>query len=121
MKQASIKIKTYAGSISSKVNIVDNGNLQKKIFNIMILSLGILACFYLILLTTMVVNIVARKSLESRARNLASEVSAMELSYLTMSNKIDHNLGLSLGFKEEQIKYATRKSFGSVKISSNEI
>ncbi|MBY0376920.1 hypothetical protein K2P96_03025 [Patescibacteria group bacterium] len=121
MRQVSLKLKTYAGSLNGRVAIVNNGNLQRRILHIMLLSLGVLACLYVVMLTTMVINIVERKTLESRARSLTNEVSGMELSYLTMSNKIDPALGLSLGFKEEPVKFATRKSLGSVKITNNEI
>ncbi len=121
MKQASLKIKSYAGNLNSRVSIVDSGNLQKRILKLMLLSMGALAFTYILLLGNMVINIVERKTLETNARTLTSEVSALELSYLSLSNKIDPALGLSLGFKEQEVKFATRKSLGSVKISNNEI
>ena len=60
MKQASLKLKSY----TSNVNIIDNGNLQKRILNAMFWVLGILMFFYVFLLLNMVFNIVERKTLE---------------------------------------------------------
>ncbi len=121
MRQVSLKIKSYAGNLNGAVSIVNNGNLQRRILNSMLLSLGVLAVCYVLLLGSMILNIVERKTLEASARSLSNEVSALELNYLSMSNKIDPSLGASLGFKEQEVKYATRKSLGSVKITNNEI
>lgn len=117
MRQVALKIKNYAGS----VDIVNNNNLQRRILNIALSSLGALAVFYVLLLGNMVFNIVERKSLETNLRTLSSEVAELELTYLSISNTVDSNLGLSLGFKEQPATYATRKSLGSVKLTKNEI
>jgi hypothetical protein len=121
MRQASIKFKTYAGNLNSKVAIVNNSNLQTRILHTMLFSLAALAFLYVLFLGHMILNIVERKHLEADARNLSNEVSELELSYLSMSNTIDPTLGLSLGFKEQEVKFATRKSLGSVKVTNNEI
>lgn len=46
MKQASLKLKSYAGNVS----IIDNGNLQKRILNFMLWTLGVLILGYVLLL-----------------------------------------------------------------------
>ena len=117
MKQASLKLKSYAGN----VNIIDNGNLQKRIFNIMLWTLGALALAYVLLLGNMVFNIVERKTLETYARTLSNEVGNLELKYLSESQKVDLNLAYSLGFQETKKAYTNRKSFGSISIAKNEI
>lgn len=125
MRQVSLKLKSYG----NRVNIVDNDNLQRRIFNIMLCSLGVLAFCYVLFMGTMIINIVERKALEANARTLGSEVADLELNYLSLSNKIDASLGTSLGFKEQEVKFATRKSLGkstgtpvgSVKAVKNEI
>jgi len=108
MKQASIKIKSYAGNL----NAVNGGELSKRIFNIMLTSFGALALCYILLLGNMILNIVERKSLENRARALGSEVGDLELTYLSLSGKVDLNLAQSMGFKGIEAKFATRKSLG---------
>ena len=117
MKQASLKLKSYA----SNVNIIDNGNLQKRILNTMLLMLGILTLLYIFFLGNMVFNIVERKALEKSALTLSNEVGNLELEYFSMSQKVDLNLAYSLGFKEIKAKFATRKALGSINIAKNEI
>ena len=117
MKQASLKLKSYA----TNVNIIDNNNLQRRVFNIMLWTLGMLAFFYVFLLGNMVFNIVERKTLETYALTLSNEVGNLELEYLSTSQKVDLNLAYSLGFEETKTKYTTRKAFGSISIAKNEI
>lgn len=117
MKQASLKLKSYA----SNVNIVDNGNLQKRILNIMLWTLGTLALLYVFLLGNMVFNIIGRRTLETRALTLSNDVGSLELEYLSLSQKVDLDLAHSLGFKETKATFATRKALGSINIAKNEI
>jgi len=117
MKAIAIKMKSYTGS----VNIVNNNNIQARIFHMLLLSFGIFAFIYVLFLGNMVFNIVERKSLETDARTLSSEVGDLELTYLSISNKIDLTLSHSLGFTETPAKFATRKSLGSLKVANNEI
>jgi len=117
MKQASLKLKSYANN----VNIIDSGNLQKRIFNIMLWTLGALVLIYVFLLGNMVFNIVERKALETYALTLSNEVGELELKYLSESQKIDLNLAYSLGFKDTKAAFATRKFLGSLSIAKNEI
>lgn len=106
MKAIAIKFKNYAGG----VDIVDNSNLHARILHCLFMSMGILSLVYIFLLGSMVWNIVERRSLEAEARTLSNEVGDLELSYLSMSNKVDLNLSTALGFKETKIIFATRKS-----------
>ena len=117
MRQASLKFKNYAAN----VHIIDNGNLQKRILNVMLYTLLSLTIFYVFLLANMVWNIVERKSLEGRALALAGEVGNLELEYFSLSQKIDINLAYSLGFKETKTNFVTRKALGSISIAKNEI
>ncbi len=116
MRQASLKLKSHA----SNVNIINNGNLQRRILNIMLWTLGILAFFYVFLLGNMVFNIVERKALEGYAYALSNDVGDLELEYLSMSKKVDLNLAYSLGFKEIKTKFVTRKTLGLLNLSSIE-
>lgn len=110
MKQASLKLKSYA----TNVNIIDNGNLRVRILNTLLLALGVLAISYVFLLGYMVLNIVERKTLEAYSLNLSNKIADLELEYLSASQKIDLNLAYSLGFKETKIKYTANKTVGFV-------
>ncbi len=126
MKQATLKLKNYAGSVS----IVNNSNLKRRVLNIMLWSLGALGLCYVLLLGNMVFSIVARRSFEADARVLSNQVGDLELVYLSMSGKVDPALAVSMGFRETKIKFATRKSLGystagefigSIKMPQNEL
>ena len=114
MKKTAIKIKNYAGN----VNIVNNNNLEKRILNILIYSLGMCALIYVLILGSITFNIVARQSLGIHARNLSNEVGDLELKYLSLSNKVDLALSSSMGFKEAKTEYALRKSLGTLSFLS---
>ncbi|MEI6280456.1 MAG: hypothetical protein WCP17_00435 [bacterium] len=117
MKQASLKLKM---SIQN-VNIIDNNiEVQKIILRTMLLIIATLAIFYVLILGNMVFNITQRKVLEKEALVLSSEVGNLELSYLSISNKVDLTLSSSMGFKETRASFATRKSLSSIgSLSSN--
>ena len=117
MKTITQKMKSYTNGVV----IVNNNNIEQKIFKILFGFGGALILFYILILSNMVFNIIERKTLEADARVLGNEVGNLELEYLSMSNKIDLNLSYSLGFKEAKTKFATRKSLGSIKVVNNEI
>jgi len=126
MKTIAIKMKTYAGN----VNIVDNSDLEKKVLNLLFMTLGLLALVYVCLLGSMVFNIVERKSAEAEARTLGNEVADLQLQYLSMCNKIDLALSASLGFKETKIAFTSEKTlgrlnahgpFGNIKLTNGEL
>ena len=93
------------------LNIVTN-NFERSLFSFIFWSLGFLTLVYVLLLGNMVKNIVERQSLESSARTLVNEVRDLEVTYLSMSNKVDLTLSYSLGFKNTQATFATRKTLG---------
>jgi len=118
MKTIAIKMKSYA----TKANVADNNNLEKRILNVMLWSLGALAFCYVFFLGNMVFNIIERKVSEVDARSLQNEVGNLESQYFSASGKVDLSLAESMGFKETNNKqYAVRKSLGSLKIASNEL
>lgn len=104
--------------ISSKINIhirsvsIINNNIERLILPVVFWSFGALAILYVLLLGNMVMNIIERRSLEVSARDLSNEVGDLELTYLSLSNKVDLVLANSLGFKETKTTFVTRKSLG---------
>lgn len=116
MKQAVLKIKKI-----SRTKVLNDTVFLQHIFQTVLFSLLALAILYLFLLGSMVFNIVERKSVESHAYVLSNEVSDMELEYLALSKKIDMAYAKSVGFQETKTNFATRKTFGSISLSKNEI
>lgn len=117
MRQLSLKLKSYGGAIS----IVDNNNLERRVFYILVSFFGALGFLYVVILGNMTFDIIERKSSEAEARTLANEVLQLELTYLDISSKVDMALAESMGFKEAKTNFATRKSIGSVKIVNNDL
>lgn len=117
MKAAALKLKNYA---AGSVNIVNNSDLNRRLSRFLLGSLGLLALVYVFLLASMVYNIVGRRSLEAEARTLSSDVGDMELTYLSLSNKIDLPLSYSLGFKEADAEFAARQSLDPIKSAASQ-
>ncbi len=112
MKRTAQKIKNY----TPNVNIVNNNNLEKRILNILLFSLGACVLAYVLILGNITFNIVARQSLGVHARSLSNEVGSLELEYLTMSNNVDLAMSSEMGFKEIKAQYALRKSLGTLSL-----
>lgn len=110
-------------NLKPKTNIINNNDIEKRIFKNMLCFAGFLSICYLFLLGDMVWNIVARKNLESHVVALNTEVGSLELEYLALSSKVDLNLAHSLGFNEASVKkFATRKpALGVVALANNEL
>ena len=109
-------MKTYAGSVS----IVNNNNLERRIFTTLLLGFAFFTAIYLLLLGNMIFNIIERKTAETEIRNLSSSVSGLELSYLSLSKNINLDMAGSLGFSEtSQKKFTSRKALGSLKLASS--
>ena len=109
MRQATLKLKKNI----QNVNITNNNiGVQQLILKAMLSTLVALALFYVLILGNMVFNIVQRKNLEKNELTLSSQVSNLELSYLSVSSSVDVTLSSSMGFKAIPVNYATRKSLG---------
>ncbi|MCU0660314.1 MAG: hypothetical protein MUD00_01740 [Candidatus Pacebacteria bacterium] len=87
-------------SFKIHTRIVNNDNLMERSFRALCLTLGLLFLAYLYFLGTITFGIVERRALEAQAKELASEVSTLELQYLALSNNIDIELAETLGFTE---------------------
>ncbi len=117
-------------SASSQINMQVRGisivhhNPDRLIFHTLLATLGLLALAYVIILGNMVFNIVERRALEEEARALASEVSDLELDYISRMSGVDLNFAYSLGYKEVKPRFATRKSLGAlpnINLAKNDI
>ncbi len=109
--------------IKFNTSIVNNNNLEKKIFYILASFFAVGIAFYLYLVSHAIFNIIERKNIESDIRNLSGEISTIQIEYITLSKKIDYSLAESLGFKEaKDVYFASRKtSVGALIKNSNEL
>ena len=110
MRQASLKLKSYAGSLQ----IIDNSDLGQKALNFILVSFVLMALFYILILGNITFNIIERRSFEAQARNVSNEVLKLELTYLKLSETVDQNLARQMGFREAQASFTAEKSLGSV-------
>ena len=92
-------------------NIVENSYIQKILLRILISSLIVLSVIYIYFIGSITFNVLARKTLEGTVRNLSSNISNLELTYLSSANKINKDFALSKGFVEINNNiFATRGS-----------
>ena len=118
MRQASLKLKMSIQNVDITNNNIE---MERMILNIMFFILGGLALSYVLILGNTVLNIVQRRALEKEMLVLSNEVGDYELAFLSVSNDIDLPLSSSMGFKEIQVNFATRKALGSLSFNKNEI
>jgi len=124
MRHISAKLNIYARRVGNP-SIVGN-DIERIVLRFVLWSFAVLGILYIVLLGNMVRNIVERRTLETNARTLESEVGNLELTYLSMSNNVDLPFSYSLGFKETKATFTTRKALGyipegSVKLAQNNI
>lgn len=111
MERINLKLKTYYARNADNVAII-NQSIEKLTLRAILYAFGGLGVLYVFLLVSTVINIVERRTLETDARSLGSEVRDLELTYLSLSNSIDLERSYALGFKETKTNFATRKSLG---------
>jgi hypothetical protein len=116
MHQMTLKFNSYAKNIAN-ANVINNSR-DRIILHAILFSIGALAVVYLVLLGSMVRNILERRSLEVRQRALSSEVGDLELTFLSLSGKVNLPLAYSLGFREAKATFATRKSLSALPLST---
>ncbi len=120
MIEASSKLKMHIQNHIQNADIMGSGT-EHLVLNGMLASFALLSICYVVFLGNMVLNIVERRTLEAEARTLSSEVSDLELTYLSMSNSIDVNLSHSLGFEEAKPNFATRKPLTALGLGYNNL
>ncbi|HAE36677.1 MAG: hypothetical protein UR85_C0008G0017 [Candidatus Nomurabacteria bacterium GW2011_GWF2_35_66] len=90
-------------------NIAGNTSTQMILFKILVGSLITLSVVYIYMIGSITFNVVARKSLENEARILGSNISELELTYLSDMNNINKALATSRGFVDMKSNiFATR-------------
>lgn len=90
-------------------DIAANTDTRRFIFRIIVSSLICLCLVYVYMIGSITFNVIARKSLETTARNLNSSISQLELTYLSSINSVNKDKAIELGFVETKSNiYATR-------------
>lgn len=90
-------------------DIVENTYTQRFLFRIILGSLLSFFIVYIYLIGSITFNVVAYKSLNNTARNLGSNISQLELTYLNSMSEVNKTLATSLGFEDtKQNIFATR-------------
>jgi hypothetical protein len=98
------------------IDIVEDKDIRRVIFRVFISALIILSVTYMYLIGSITFNVLARKSIESESRQLASKVGDLELKYLNDANKIDKAYAISLGFVDSKANIFTTRNLPSVAI-----
>jgi len=113
MTQIAQSINMSFGSMSNVINneIAKTGKIEKKIFYILIAILFILFMFYGYFVNQTIHNIVKRESMESEIKVINSNISELELKYLSIKNNLTLDYAYSIGFLEaKKINYISKKS-----------
>ncbi len=97
-------------------NIIKNNHTRAIIFKALIFSLILLAIAYVYIILSITFNVIARKSLENRIQIFSSNISKLELTYLSGMNKIDKNYVTSNGFVDISNNIFAIRSTNSVAI-----
>ena len=97
-------------------DIVKNTQIQRTLFRILVGSLVVLSIVYIYIIGSITFNVVARKSLETTARNLGSSISQLELTYLSDMNNVNKTRATSLGFVDTNSNIFATRSINHVAI-----
>lgn len=90
-------------------DIRSDGYTQRMIFRVLLGSLLSLSIVYVYMIGSITFNVVARKSLENTARVLGSNISELELTYLSNINDVNKARATTLGFVDTKSNiFATR-------------
>ncbi|HAQ02751.1 TPA: hypothetical protein DEP30_03110 [Candidatus Nomurabacteria bacterium] len=94
--------------------IVENSNTQRVILRILLGSLLSLSIVYIYMIGSITFNVVARKSLDRTAQILNSNISDLELTYLSNMNNINRTLATNNGFVDTKSNIFAKRSITSV-------
>lgn len=73
---------------------------EKQIFYSMMMLLIVVSFMYGYFVKETIMNVVAREKLITESRNLSSQISDLESSYIAAKNKVTIDLAYSKGFKD---------------------
>ena len=97
-------------------DIAQNINTQKALLRMLIVGSIMLFTVYVYLIGSITFNVIARKTLENTAVELASRVNQLDLTYLNSVNKMDKEYALSMGFVDMNQNIFASRSINHVAI-----
>ncbi len=87
-------------------------NIEKNTFTILIITIFLSVFLYVYFISTSVVSVVQRKSIEIETQVLSSSVGELESEYISLSKNITLSYARSLGFIEpEDVSFAYTRLF----------
>lgn len=85
-------------------------NVEKRAFAVLTLLLMVLGVLYGYLISTSIVNVIVREEAEEEIAVLGSELSELELTYISRKNTIDQGRAQALGYtKLSHKEFVTRR------------
>ena len=97
--------------------IAYNYDAQKVIFRWLVSLIIVLCILYAYLIASITFDVLARKSLETNAKELDSQVGQLELQSIALSQNVNSELGKTLGFVDAPaILFASRSDTPKVAI-----
>lgn len=97
-------------------DVMENNYSRRSLFKFLIGGLIVLAIVYVYLIGSITFNVLARKSLENTVRVSSSNVSQLELAYLSGISEIDKDYALSMGFVDARNNIFATRSISQVAI-----
>lgn len=87
-------------------------NIEKNMFTILTAGIFLSMFLYVYFISTSVVNVVQRKSIEVETQMLSSGVGELESEYISLSKNITPEYARSIGFNDpKNVSFAYTKSF----------
>ena len=95
-------------------DIIENNYARKAVLKWLIVGFIILGIFYAYFIGSITFNILARKSLENTILGLNSNISQLELTYLSKLNEINKDYAKEKGFVDVKSNIFATRSFNQV-------
>lgn len=112
MTQLVQTINTGFGSMNNVLNkqIAKTSKTEKRIFYILVSFLVIVSVFYVYFLGSTVQNTAKRSNIENEIKTMGSQISGLELEYLSTKNNLTLDYAYSIGFKDvKKVNYISKK------------
>ena len=106
-------------SIKTKTTIINNQNLERKVFWLVFSVFSALFAYYGYLTFRVVFNIMARTNMDNYSKVLVSEIGRLEIERLALGKGINMDYSKKLGFKEPEKIYFATPSSGASSLSFN--
>ncbi|MFA5838923.1 MAG: hypothetical protein WC849_03225 [Candidatus Paceibacterota bacterium] len=112
MTQLVQTINTGFGSMNHVLNkqIAKTSKTEKRIFYILTFFLVIVSVSYIYFMGSTIQNTAQRTNIESEIKTISSQISGLELEYLSAKNNLTLDYAYSIGFKDvKKINYISKK------------